>query len=132
MFRKPKRNVRQRQVDDDDDDGDSNDVAKVMLADEDDDPSLEELQSSIAKFKELKEKKSKKDKKKASSKVDSGGVDKDKKAPTQLLSFDEDLTAAGKTEKNVFSPSVMPWVATLLPAIDHDEVCLKKLFLGPS
>ena len=103
MFRKPKRNVRQRQVDDDDDDGDSNDVAKVMPADEDDDPSLEELQSSIAKFKELKEKKSKKDKKKASSK-DSGGVDKDKKAPTQLLSFDEDLTAAGKPEKNVFVP----------------------------
>ena len=110
MFRKPKRNVRQRQVDDDDDDGDSNDVAKVMLADEDDDPSLEELQSSIAKFKELKEKKSKKDKKKASS--NSGGVDKDKKAPTQLLSFDEDLTAAGKTEKTRFvtrATSVLPW-----------------------
>lgn len=100
LFRKPKRNVRQRQVDEEDDDVDSNDVSKPVQVDEDEDPSLEELQSSIAKFKE---KKSKKDKKKNSSKADSGGVDKDKKVPTQLLSFDEDLTTAGMLNlKNVF------------------------------
>ena len=84
LFRKPKRNVRQRQVDDDDD--------EVTNTQDDEDPSLEEVKSTIAKFKE---KKSSKDKKK-SIKSEVVEIEKDKKVPSQLLSFDEDLTAAGE------------------------------------
>lgn len=88
LFRKPKRNVQQRQIDLNDDDDD----VKTTTHD-DEDPSLEELQSSIAKFKE---KKSGKSKNKKQSKVDETEAEKEKKIPSQLLSFDEDLLTGGQ------------------------------------
>ena len=91
MFKKPKRNVRQRQIDDDE-------LSDVEMKTEDD-PSLEELKSSIAKFKEKKASKSNSTKPKKPSKniIDENGDDK--KAPAQLLSFDEDLLTGGKVER---------------------------------
>ena len=96
MFRKPKRNVRQRQVDDDDSDD-------VETKTEEDPKSLEELQSNIAKFKEKKSNSNKNISNKAATKksnknnVDENGDDK--KVPVQLLSFDEDLLTGGETFK---------------------------------
>ena len=85
LFRKPKRNVRQRQADDDD--------ADDVDAQVEEDPGLRELQTSIAKFKE---KKASKNEKKKNVKNTFDDDDKeDKKAAAQLLSFDEDLLTGG-------------------------------------
>jgi len=86
LFRKPKRNVRQRQADDDDDD--------CVDAQVEEDPGLRELQSSIAKFKEKKASKSEK-KKNVKNAIDVDDDKEDKKAAAQLLSFDEDLLTGG-------------------------------------
>lgn len=87
LFRKPKRNVRQRQIDSDEDD----DVKDVKPAKDDDEPGLAQLQTNIAKFKEKKAK----FKNKFPVKSTSGESKEDKKATAQLLSFDEDLFTGG-------------------------------------
>ena len=85
MFRKPKRNVRQRKV--------SSDEGSDDLVENEEDVGLEELHSSINKFKE-KKKSTKKDRRvgSGSSKSDKPKDDDGKK----LLSFEQDLNEGGK------------------------------------
>ena len=88
MFRKPKRNVRQRRVS-------SDEEAEVKEeVKENEDTGLEELHSSINKFKE-KKKSSKKDRRtggSASAKPEKSKDDEGKK----LLSFEQDLNEGGE------------------------------------
>ena len=77
LFRKPKRAIRQRQVDSDDEN----------IQNEEEDNTLDEIQSTIEKFKD-KSKKSSKNKHKnqtSGSNIDKG----DDKKPSTLLSFDD-------------------------------------------
>ena len=92
MFRKPKRNVRQRKVSSD---GDSDDHSSQDKGD-----SLQELQSNINKFKE-RQKSSKKSAGRSGSSSGSKSkqaLGKDDQDGKKLLSFQQDLNEGGETD----------------------------------